>query len=107
MSLSTSGRTWEEASSPAAVLLARRYESAFRDSCGRRPEPDEYLPDDPRERPGARLALLRADLTLRWEAGDKVGAEWYRERYSDLDEETLVALVYEEFCLREEAEEEP
>ena len=32
MSLSASGRTWEEASSPAAVRLARRFEAAWRDA---------------------------------------------------------------------------
>ena len=32
MSLSASRRTWEEASSPAAVRLAREYEQAWRDS---------------------------------------------------------------------------
>src|SRR5262249_31579552 len=57
--------------------------------------------------PGARLALLRADLTLRWEEGERIGAEWYQKRYPDLGAETLVALIYEEFCLREEHEETP
>ena len=41
---------------------------------------------------GARLALLRADMTLRWEAGEKVGAQWYLDRYPDLGEDTIVAL---------------
>src|SRR5262249_7504801 len=54
-----------------------------------------------------RLALLRAELTLRWEAGEKVSAEWYRDRYPDLESESLVALVYEEFCLREEDDDAP
>jgi serine/threonine protein kinase/tetratricopeptide (TPR) repeat protein len=118
MSLSASGRTWEEASSPAAVRLARRFEAAWRDASdsdsrsgrGRdrgHPDPDDFLPDDPSAYPGARLALLRADLALRWEEGERVGAEWYRERYRDLGDETLVALIYEEFCLREEEHETP
>ncbi len=118
MSLSASGRTWEEASSPAAVRLARRFEAAWRDAAdsdsgsghGRdqcHPDPDDFLPDDPSVYPGARLALLRADLALRWEEGERVGAEWYRERYPDLGDETLVALIYEEFCLREEEQEAP
>ena len=102
MSLSTSGRTWEDASSPVAVRVARRFETAWRESHGRRPDPDDFLPAEDRDRPGARLALLRADLSLRWEIGDKVKVEWYRERYPDLGDETLVALIYEEFCLREE-----
>ena len=57
--------------------------------------------------PGARLALFRADMTLRWEAGEKVGAQWYLDRYHDLGEDTIVALIYEEFCLREEDQEHP
>ena len=39
MNLSAGRRTWEEASSPAAVRLARKYEQAWRDS------------DHPRQRP--------------------------------------------------------
>src|SRR6188472_947965 len=113
MSLSASGRTWEEASSPAAVRLARRFETAWRDAAeghghGRgHPDPYDFLPDDMHAYPGARLALLRADLSLRWEDGERVGADWYRRRYPDLGDETLVALIYEEFCLREEYEEAP
>jgi serine/threonine protein kinase/Tfp pilus assembly protein PilF len=136
MSASASGRTWEEASSPAAVRLARRFEAAWRNAAdrgsgsssgsgtghthgfgsssargrerdGAHPDPDDFLPDDPQAYPGARLALLRADLALRWETGERVGAEWYRRRYPDLGDETLVALIYEEFCLREEHGEAP
>ncbi|HMB08304.1 MAG TPA: serine/threonine-protein kinase [Isosphaeraceae bacterium] len=102
MSLSASGRTWEEASCPAAVRLARRFEAAWRGAADSRPDPGDFLPDDAHGYPGARLALLRADMALRWEAGSPVGAAWYRERYPDLGGETLVALIYEEFCLREE-----
>jgi serine/threonine protein kinase/predicted Zn-dependent protease len=102
MSLSTSGRTWEEASSPAAVRLARRFEDAWRGTAtGRRPEPHDFLTDSGCC-PGARLALLRAEMTLRWEGGDRVAAGWYRARYPDLEDESFVALIYEEFCLREE-----
>ncbi len=107
MSRSAPGRTWEEASAPAAVRLARRFEAAWRNDPGRRPDPDGFLPDDGLECPGARLALLRVDLALRREAGEAVGAEWYRRRYPDLDDETLVALIYEEFCLREDDQEDP
>ncbi|SIO46497.1 Serine/threonine protein kinase [Singulisphaera sp. GP187] len=107
MSLSTSGRTWEDASSPVAVRVARRFEAAWRRSKGRRPEPDDFLPPESLDRPGARLALLRADIGLRWEIGEKVHVEWYRDRYPDLGDETLVALIYEEFCLREEEQDTP
>ena len=46
MSVSSSGRrTWEEASSPTAVRLAREYEQAWRDSDRRphRPDPKDFL----------------------------------------------------------------
>src|SRR4051794_28446391 len=105
MTLTTSGRTWDEASSPAPVRLARRFEDAWRnaDGSGRRPEPGDFLADEA-GCPGARLALLRAEMTLRWEAGEKVGASWYRAHYPGISDESLVALIYEEFCLREEEE---
>lgn len=104
MSLSTSGRTWEDASSPDAVQRARRYENAWRaaGSNGRRPDLDSALADAVRT-PGAALAILRVDLTLRFEAGESVDASEYRKRFDWLDREGFVALVYEEFCLREEA----
>ncbi len=112
MSVSSAGRrTWEEASSPTAVRLAREYEQAWRDSDHRRrrPDPSTFLEaaGTTLDSPGARLALLRADLTLRWESGEKVGAQWYLDQYADLTDDTIVALIYEEFCLREEDEEHP
>ncbi len=111
MSVSASRRTWEEASSPAAVRLARDYEQAWRDSkpSDRRPDPQAFLDAAGASAggPGARLALLRADLSLRWEAGDKAGARWYLDRHTDLSEDTIVALVYEEFCLLEDDDQRP
>jgi len=111
MNLSASRRTWEDASSPAAVRLAQKYEQAWHDSedLGQRPSLHEFLGEvgTAVDGPGARLAVLRADMSLRWETGEKVGVEWYLERYSDLGEDTLVALIYEEFCLREEEQEDP
>ncbi len=111
MNLSAGRRTWEEASSPAAVHLAREYEQAWRDSrhAAKRPDLRAFLGHarSGMDEPGARLALLRADMALRWETGEKVGAQWYLDRYSDLGEDTVVALVYEEFCLRQEDRENP
>ena len=52
--------------------------------------------------PAAWLALLRADLNLRWDDGEAVRVETYRDRFPRLDAETMVALCYEEFCRREE-----
>ncbi len=81
-------------------------------SAGSRPTgwPPERMPGPIRsatpsadDSPGTRLALLRAEMNLRWEAGDSVTAHSYLDRYPGLDEETTVALVYEEFCLAEEA----
>lgn len=77
MSVSASRRTWEEASSPAAVRLAREYEQAWRNSehLRHRPDPHEFLESagGNGDGPGARLALLRTDMALRWESGEKVG----------------------------------
>jgi serine/threonine protein kinase/Tfp pilus assembly protein PilF len=50
---------------------------------------------------------LRTDLALRWEAGDRIGAGWYLQSFPELDEDSSVALVYEEFCLLEEDGSEP
>jgi serine/threonine protein kinase/predicted Zn-dependent protease len=46
-------------------------------------------------------------MNLRAEFGDSFRVEELRRRNADLSEETLVALIYEELCLREEAGEEP
>src|SRR3954451_14689541 len=111
MNLAASGRTWEDASSPAALRLTRQYEQAWQEAerAGLRCDPAEFLADSTaaHEIAGARLAILRADLSLRWDAGDRVGARWYLERFKDLGEEASVALIYEEFCLREEDGDEP
>ena len=111
MSLSASGRTWDEAvvaRPPSAWRGGSRPPGASADGPAGRARPaTTSCPTTPSACPGARLALLRADLALRWEAGERVGAEWYRDRYPDLGDETLVALIYEEFCLREEDERGP
>jgi eukaryotic-like serine/threonine-protein kinase len=111
MNLSADRRTWEEASSPAAVRLARKYEEAWRDRNGspHRVDLDDFLREAAVDSDGAgwRLAILRADMSLRWESIDKVGADWYIDRYPDLGEDTIVALIYEEFCLREEDQQGP
>jgi serine/threonine protein kinase len=107
MNSTTLGRTWDEASSPEVVRLVRRFESAWRATDGAWPDPIDFLPDGHAGHPGALLALLRADMALRRDAGRPAGVPWYRERYPTLDDEGLVALIYEEFCLREEAGETP
>ena len=107
MAMTSRGRIWDEASSPAAARLARAYEADWRSRPYNPPDPRDYLPRDPARGPGAFLAVLRADLALRRGAGEPVRVEWYAERYAGLDDEVLVALLYEEFCLREEAGESP
>ena len=102
-SIARSG-TWDEASSPAATRLARRFEDAWRDprrKRNHRPDPGDFLPEGAAP-PAAWLALLRADLNLRWDEGESVRVEEYRDRFPGLDAETMVALCYEEFCRREE-----
>ena len=105
----TSGRTWDEASSPEAVRASRQYEDSWRRSGRARPDLAAYLSGakDFAGNSGVRLALFRTDMALRWEAGDKVSVGWYLDRFHDLTEEAMVALIYEEFCLREEAGERP
>jgi serine/threonine protein kinase len=65
------------------------------------------LPADPCQRPTVLLELLRADLVLRWGARERRSVEWYRERFPELDHESMVALLYKEYCLREESGESP
>ena len=111
MNLSASRRTWEEASSPAAVRLARKYEQEWRDSepLGKKPDLGAFLnhAGTAVDGTGAWLAILRTDMALRWDVGEKVSAQWYLDRYRDLGEDTIVALIYEEFCLKEEGQERP
>ena len=107
MSLTGSSPTWDDTTSPDVVRLAQQYESDLRARPARRPELRDYLPADPALRPAALLALLRVDLAQRWQALERVPVEWYRDRYPELDGEALVTLIYEEYCLREEAGEAP
>ncbi|HKM55723.1 MAG TPA: protein kinase, partial [Isosphaeraceae bacterium] len=106
-----SGRTWEDASSPAAGRLCRRYEEAWQSAhrTGSRLDPAEFLSElgTSGMMPGSRLAVLRTDLALRWDAGDRIAAGWYLDCFPDLNEDSSVALVYEEFCLLEEDGAEP
>ena len=98
---------WEEAASQPNNILVRRFSSDWRRDKASPPDPASYLPDDPGRRPAALLALLRADLTLRREAGERACVEWYLRRFPELPSEALVALAYEEYCVRDEAGEAP
>jgi eukaryotic-like serine/threonine-protein kinase len=101
MATSVFGKTWDEATAPAVSRLVLEYEESFRS--GRRPDLSDFLQVDSTRRSAELTALLRTDLALRWESGDRVGVEWYQDRFPDLDGEPLAALAYEEFCLREDA----
>jgi len=99
---------WDGAESSGAAARVRRFETAWKASSPRhRPDPRTYLPDEPADRSAVLLAVLRAEVGLRWDAGDRVTVEQYRDSYPELDVDGLVALIYEEFCLREEAGEAP
>jgi serine/threonine protein kinase/tetratricopeptide (TPR) repeat protein len=107
MSLIRPGPLGDDTSSSALTLLVQRYEADWRSSSGIRPDPRKYLPEDPGQRPAALLTLLRTELVLRWRAQEPSPIEAYRESFPELDDESLVALLYEEYCLREDAGESP
>ena len=106
ISLTTSGPPWDDAS-PELARLRTQYEADWRRSAGSRPDPRIYLPADPRCRRSFLLTLLRADLSLRWGVHEAIPMECYRDQFPELDGELLVALLYEEYCLREESGESP
>ena len=107
MSLTYSGPSSDDTISPEVAHFVRQFEADWRSATGCRPDPLSYLPSDPGQRPGALLALLRADLVLRWRAQERCPLESYLSRFPELDAESQVALLYEEFSLREEAGESP
>ncbi|MEJ7638866.1 MAG: serine/threonine-protein kinase [Singulisphaera sp.] len=76
---------------------------------GERPPPRPRSVPAPRApcppRRAARPAPGRHDPAA--QDGDRVAVESYLARYPDLGDEALVALIYEEFCLREDADEAP
>src|SRR5437660_12694527 len=107
MSLIHAGRMRDDPSSPAIAAAVRRFEADWRSSPGPRPDPGRYAPADAGQRPAVLLELLRADLILHFRAEQRRPLEWYRDAYPELDDEPLVELLYEEYCLREEAGESP
>jgi len=108
---SSSGRTWDEAASPEAARLVRRFEADWRrwarQRGGPQPDPANYLPHGSEADSGAWLALLRAEFGLRHETREQPRVEQYLSRFPDLDSQIVLALLYEEFCLREEAGQRP
>ncbi len=71
------------------------------------PSPATSCRPKPTNGPPLLLAILRAEIGLRWDGGERATVERYRERYPELGPDDLVALAYEEFCLREEAGDAP
>ncbi len=103
-SITLVGTIWDEAAEAEALELARQFESAWKQSSPlRRPEPLEFLGSERSTRTAWLLALLRVDLAHRRRLGEDLPVESYRDRYPILQGDALVALVYEDFCLREEA----
>ncbi len=96
------GRTWEAAESPELGRLAGRFETAWRSNPLDPPRIEEFLPREPAQRSPALLALLRVELALRFETDPGFRVESLRSRHPEIEGETLTALVYEEYCLREE-----
>lgn len=97
------GKIWDTASKPEAAQLAGAFEAAWRESPAARPDPVEFLSGAPEERPAELLAILRMDMNLRWSEGERTTVDAYRERFPFISGELLAGLLYEEFCLREEA----
>ncbi len=103
-----STKTWDGAASPGVAGRVGRFEAAWKASRkGHRPDPRAFLPEEQLDRPPVLLAVLRSEIGLRWDGGERVTAEHYRDRYPELDPESLKELIYEEFCLREEAGDAP
>lgn len=96
------GRTWEAAESPELGRLTVRFETAWRSNPLDPPRIEEFLPRDVAQRSPALLALLRVELALRFETDPGFRVESLRSRHPEIEGETLTALVYEEYCLREE-----
>lgn len=103
MGRSGSRRSGDDAKAVTVGRLLRRFEADWNATPGRRPDIAAYLPADGRERSETLLALVRADLSLRWQTHERILVEWYRERFPELWGDDLAALIYEEFCLSEEA----
>ncbi len=74
-----------------------------------RPDVVAVLGDEDHLDTRGRVDVILADQRERWQAGERVSAEWYLEAFPDLaeDDDLAVDLVFSEFLLREEAGEAP
>jgi serine/threonine-protein kinase len=90
-----------------ALPLARRLEELWRH--GLRPDIHGFLADAGAAPPAEVAAALAIDQWQRWQAGERIPAEEYLQRYPALaaEPEHAVELVYGEFLVREELGEAP
>ena len=92
MSVAPRGAPGKTPHRPPRGVSARRYEEAWQSAerTGSRLDPAEFLSElgTSGMMPGPRLAVLRTDLALRWDAGDRIAAGWYLDGFPDLDEDS-------------------
>jgi WD40 repeat protein len=76
---------------------------------GHGPDVGEFLHNFPALAPAGALEVLAVDQRKRWQAGEKVPVEAYRQRFRALltRDDDLLDLVYHEFLLREELGDQP
>jgi serine/threonine-protein kinase len=76
---------------------------------GGRPHVDAFLAGVGPLPPAELAAVLRVDQRRRWQAGERVRAETYLQRYPDLraDPEAAVDVIFNEFLVRERLGERP
>jgi WD40 repeat protein len=76
---------------------------------GQRPDVGDFLGRYPALAPVGAIEVLAVDQRERWQAGEKVPVEAYRQRFLALlvRDDDLLDLVYHEFLLREELGERP
>jgi WD40 repeat protein len=93
----------EEAPPDAAERLGQLWRQ------GRRPDVDAFLAEAGPRPPADLAVVLRVDQRERWQAGERVPAESYLQRYPQVrvSAEAAVDLVYGEFLLRERHGERP
>jgi eukaryotic-like serine/threonine-protein kinase len=76
---------------------------------GQRPDVDAFLAQAGSLSPDEVAATLRVDQRQRWQAGERILAESYLQRHSQVraDPETAVDLVFNEFLVRDQLGERP
>lgn len=97
---------WERAAGPESAGIAQQYESHWARH-GRRSDAFRFLTGRGITEPAEVLTVLRSDLAFRFANGVPIRVEDYLLRMPELGDELVVALAYEEFCLREEQGEAP